>query len=268
MKRDIYIGIAAVIIVFGIILVAISAVTIPAGHVGLHDLFGQVSEQEMEPGLHFKNPLASVHKMSVKTQQDSMSGTDAITALTKEGLTVALDITVLYRLNPSQADVVYTTIGEEYVDVVVRPEIRTVIREMIANYEAKELYSEARQTIATEIAIDLEPELEKRNIILEKVLLRNIQLPSQLVDSIEQKLVAEQEAERMQFVLQKESQEANRKVIEAEGIKNSTLIVQEGLSRSPEYLTYLWLQKLENHESVVYVVEGSMGLPIFTKEMK
>jgi len=88
------------------------------------------------------------------------------------------------------------------------------------------------------------------------------------VDSIEQKLVAEQEAERMEFVLQKESQEAERKVIEANGVRNSTLIVQQGLAQSPEYLTYLWLQKLENHESVVYVVEGDMGLPLFTKEME
>jgi len=268
MKKESIIGISVAFVFFVIIIAALSAVTIPAGHVGLHDLFGQVSDQEMQPGLHFKNPLASVHKMSVKTQQFSMSGVDAITALTREGLTVSLDITVLYRLNPGKADEVYTTIGEEYVSVIVKPQIRTVIREMIANYEAKELYSEARQTIATEIAVELEPELAVRNVILESVLLRNIKLPDQLVDSIEQKLVAEQEAERMQFVLQKESQEAERKVIEAEGIKDSTMIVQEGLSKSPEYLTYLWLQKLENHESVVYVVEGNMGLPLFTKEMQ
>ena len=268
MKKEPLIGVVVVLVFFSVILIAFSAVSIPAGHVGLHDLFGQVSEQEMQPGLHFKNPVASVHKMSVKTQQYSMSGVDAITALTKEGLTVSLDITVLYKLNPSKADEVYTTIGEEYVSVIVRPQIRTVIREMIAGYEAKELYSEARQTIATEIAVNLEPELAARNIILENVLLRNIQLPDQLVNSIEQKLVAEQDAERMVFVLQKESQEAERKVIEAEGIRNSTMIVQEGLSKSPEYLTYLWLQKLENHESVVYVVEGNMGLPLFTKEIQ
>jgi len=268
MKREHIIGLTVGISFACIVLVALSVVTIPAGHVGLHDLFGQVSDQEMQPGLHFKNPVASVHRMSVKTQQFSMSGVDAISALTKEGLTVSLDITVLYRLNPSKADEVYTTIGEEYVSVIVRPQIRTVIREIVANYEAKELYSEARQTIATEIAVDLEPELASRNIILERVLLRHIQLPSQLVDSIEQKLVAEQEAERMEFVLQKESQEAERKVIEANGVRNSTLIVQQGLAQSPEYLTYLWLQKLENHESVVYVVEGDMGLPLFTKEME
>jgi len=267
MKKEQILGVIAGLVFFSIVVLALSAVTIPAGHVGLHDLFGQVSETEMQPGLHFKNPLASVHKMSVKTEQYSMSGGDAISALTKEGLTVSLDLTVLYRLNPSSADEVFTTIGEEYVGVIVRPQIRTAIREMIANYDAKELYSEARETIATEIAVKLEPELGSRNIILEKVLLRNIQLPSQLVDSIEQKLVAEQEAERMEFVLQKESQESQRKVIEAEGIKDSTMIVQEGLSKSPEYLTYLWLQKLENHESVVYVVEGNMGLPMFTKDI-
>jgi len=147
--------------------------------------------------------------------------------------------------------------------VIVRPQIRTIIREVVANFEAKQLYSEDRERVALEITEKLEPELKNRGIILESVLIRNIALPAQLVTSIEEKLVAEQDAERMTFVLRQEQKEAERKVIEAQGIKNSTMIVQEGLARAPEYLTYLWLQKLENHDSVVYVMEGDMGLPIF-----
>ena len=263
-------AIILVVIVGG--LGVLSIVAVNAGHVGVHNLFGVVDETEMQPGLHFKNPFASVTQMSVKTQEYTMSfaqgegakyGSDVISSLTKEGLSVDLDMTVLYRLNPEYASDVYRTIGTSYVDVIVRPQIRTVIREVVAKYEAKQLYSEDRQAVALEIAEKLEPELLQRGIILERVLIRHIQLPSQLTTSIEDKLVAEQNAEKYVFVLQQEEREAERKIIEAQGIKNSTMIVQEGLQRSPEYLTYLWLQKLENHESVVYVMEGNMGLPIF-----
>jgi len=258
----------AVLIFVGVM----SIVTIEAGHVGIHNLFGVVDDNEMQPGLHFKNPLASVTEMSVKTQEYTMTfaqgegakpGSDTIAALTKEGLSVSLDITILYKLSPSEASDIYQEIGVNYVDVIVRPQIRTVIREVVAKYEAKQLYSEDRQAVAIDITENLEPELMNRGIILERVLLRHIQLPEQLTSSIETKLVAEQDAERMVFILQQEQKEAERKVIEAEGIKQSTEIVQSGLADAPEYLTYIWLQKLENHDSVVYLMDGDMGLPLF-----
>jgi len=261
-----------VVIIIAVALLFTTIVTVKAGHVGVYNEFGVVSDIEMQPGLHFKAPWAGVEQMSVQTKEYTMTftegegavkGKDTISALTKEGLTVDLDITILYKLQPDRANVIYKTVGKSYVSVIVRPQIRTVIREVVAKYEAKQLYSEDREAVALEIFTKLEPELSSRGIILERVLLRHIQLPLQLTSSIEQKLVAEQEAERMQFVLQKEHQEAQRKIIEAGGIKNSTMIVQEGLAKAPEYLTYLWLQKLENHESVVYIMEGEMGLPIF-----
>ena len=272
-ERNIVIaGTAFFAVIVLVVVLFLSIVTIPAGHVGVYNLFGVVDDTEWQPGLHFKNPLASVDKMSVKTQEYTMTftkgegakhGSDVISSLTKEGLSVDLDMTILYRLNPTYASDVYQTIGKNYVGVIVRPQIRTVIREVVAKYEAKQLYSEDRQAVALEIAQELEPELLSRGIILERVLIRHIQLPAQLTTSIEDKLVAEQNAEKYVFVLQQEEREAERKIIEAQGIKNSTMIVQEGLASSPEYLTYLWLQKLENHESVVYVMEGNMGLPIF-----
>jgi len=276
MKQDLkpLIGVVSAVVVIATIFIIVFSciITVQAGHVGVYNLFGVVDDTELQPGLHFKNPLASVTKMSVKTQEYTMSyaqgegakyGSDVISALTKEGLSVDLDMTVLYKLNPSQASEIYQTIGENYVSVIVRPQIRTIIREVVAEYEAKQLYSQDRQAVAQEITTRLEPELISRGIILERVLLRHIQLPTQLTDSIEEKLVAEQDAERYVFLLQQEQREAERKIIEAQGIKNSTMIVQEGLAKAPEYLTYLWLQKLENHESVVYVIEGDTGLPIF-----
>jgi len=242
MRQDLkpLIGVVSAVVVIATIFIIVFSciITVQAGHVGVYNLFGVVDDTELQPGLHFKNPLASVTKMSVKTQEYTMSyaqgegakyGSDVISALTKEGLSVDLDMTVLYKLNPSQASEIYETIGESYVSVIVRPQIRTIIREVVAEYEAKQLYSQDRQAVAQEIATRLEPELISRGIILERVLLRHIQLPTQLTDSIEEKLVAEQDAERYVFLLQQEQREAERKIIEAQGIKNSTMIVQEGL---------------------------------------
>ena len=265
----------SILFIFLIIIVAVFPTLIaivPAGHVGVHDLFGQVEEYERPAGLHFKNPFANIVSMSIKTQEYTMSTTrgegakyssDVIPALTKEGLTVNLDMTVLYRLVPSRAAEIYRTIGINYVDIIVRPQIRTVIREVIARYEAKHIYSADREKIALEIYSVLEPELFKRGVILERVLLRNVQLPVDLVKAIEAKLTAEQEIEKKRFEKEREKEEAFRKIIEAEGIANATSIIQKSLAEAPEYLTWVWLQKLENHNSVVYVMEGQMGLPIF-----
>ena len=256
-------------IIAGVIL-ASSITIVPAGHVGVVDFFGQVSSEELKPGLQFKTPFASVHMMSIRTQEYTMSiateegekyGDDSITALTKEGLTVALDITVLYRLKDTEADKIYTTIGENYISVIVRPQIRTAIREVIAKYEAKQLYSEERQKVAIEITEKLEPELERRGIILERVLLRNIKLPDSLTQKITEKLEAEQEAERMQFVLEREQQEAERKRIEAQGIADANRIISNSLT--PDYLRWYHIQMLPNYNSVIYIPVGDDGLPLF-----
>ena len=265
--------IVAIISFFVILILLFSAVvTIPAGHVGVYDLFGVVDDSEYSPGLHLKNPLARVTTMSVKTQEYTMSwvsnegaktGIDVISALTKEGLSVDLDITILYRLNSVKASNVYKEIGTDYISVIVRPQIRTVIREVVAQYEAKQIYSQDRTVISQQIYDQLEPELSLRGIILERVLLRHVQLPTELTNAIEDKLKAEQMIEKKRFEVQTEIEEANRKIVEAEGIANATRIIKESLRASPEYLTYLWLQKLENHNSVVYVMDGEVGLPIF-----
>jgi len=245
----IIISIIALAIIIWLVLSSITVV--PAGHVGVHDLFGDVSKKEYQPGIHLKFPLASVVPMSVKTQEYTMTYTqgegskasdDSIVAITKEGLSVGLDLTILYSLDPSEANEVYKTIGTNYVSVIVRPQIRTVIREVVAGYEAKQLYSEDRLKVSLEIAEKLEPELVKRGIMLERVLLRHIQLPNKLTSSIEDKLTAEQEAERMQFVLQKETQEAERKRIEARGIADAQEIINQELT--PVYNQYLAIQMM------------------------
>lgn len=266
-------GIIACILalVFFIILVIVlmtSIVKVPAGHVGVYDEFGYVSPNEFQPGLHVKPPWVNIVSMSVKTQEYTMSYTagegakyesDVIASLTKEGLTVNLDITVLYRLHPDKADVIYKTVGVDYVNVIVRPQIRTAIRDVIAKYEAKQIYSEDRQAVALEIFDEMEPALSERGIILEKVLLRHVELPIELTKAIEAKLTAEQNIAKKAFEVEEAKQEANRKREEAQGIADANEIIANSLSDA--YLKWYWIGQLEK-SNVYYVPVGEDGLPI------
>jgi len=249
---------------------ATAVVVVPAGHVGVHDLFGEVEKDEYPAGLHFKNPFAHVEMMSIKTQEYTMTytkgegavkGSDIISALTKEGLTVDLDMTVLYSLLPNQANEVYKTIGPDYVNVIVRPQIRTAIREVVAGYEAKQLYNKTYRVEAGHEIYDLlEPGLLKRGIVLESVLIRHIQLPVELTTAIEAKLTAEQNIEKKEFQVQEAKQEANRKREEAHGIADANTIIANSLSNN--YLRWYWIDSLQQQQSVYYVPIGTDGLPI------
>ena len=149
----------------------------------------------------------------------------------------------------------------EYQQIVVRPAIRSTIREVISNHEASDIYGEGRATVEVEIYDRLVSILQERNIYVEQVLLREVELPAQLTTSIEAKKQAEQEALRMQYVLEKEILEKERKLIEADGIAGANEIIAGSLSR--EYLSWYWIDNLQNHDSVVYMVPSEGGIPLF-----
>lgn len=246
-------------------------VVVEAGQTGVRSFFGKVRDTELSSGFHLKNPLERVTKMSVRTQEYTMSvaqgegerqGADAITALTKEGLSVDLDITILYHLVEDKASDVYRDVGLDYNEIIIRPQIRSVIREVIAQYEAKDIYSEKRQEAALKIFELLRGKLDPRGIELEDVLLRHVELPENLANSIQQKLQAEQESQRYEFILQTEQKEAERKRIEAEGQRNAQQIISQGLTQN--YLNYLYIQSLKDREGTIYVpVNPSNGVPLF-----
>jgi len=246
-------------------------VVVEAGETGVKSFFGKVRDQEFHSGFHLKNPLEKITRMNIRTQEYTMSiaqgegrrtGADAITALTKEGLSVNLDITVLYHLIEEKASDVYRDVGLLYDETIIRPSIRAVIREVIANYDAKDIYSEKRQEAALNIAEVLKTKLEPRGIELEDVLLRHVELPADLAQSIQQKLQAEQESQRYDFVLEKETKEAERKRIEAAGQRDSQKIINESLTSS--YLNYLYIQNLQNREGTIYVpTNPNTGVPLF-----
>ena len=214
-------------------------VQIDAGHVGVKSLFGKVQNDVLNSGLHFVNPLVRVKELDIKTMNYTMSGIhdegmksgdDAIRVLTADGLEVTIDLSVLYRVVPADAPKLIREIGENYEDKIVRPITRTRIRDNAVYYEAIALYSSKRDEFQNRIFKTIDEDFRKRGLLLENLLVRNITLPTPVKAAIERKIEAEQEAQKMQFVLQKEKQEAERKRVEAQGISDYQRIISESLS--------------------------------------
>ncbi|HEY6066677.1 MAG TPA: prohibitin family protein [Thermoanaerobaculia bacterium] len=248
-------------VVLLLLLVGSPITVIPAGHVGVKDFFGRVSSDVLPAGVHFVFPFTRVIKMSIKTQEVK----EAAEVPSKEGLIMDLEGSLLFRLDPEKADDVYRTIGKDYEEIAVHPQIRSAIREITASYEAKVLYSAERERIAKETLELFRKTAGGRGIIAEAVLLRKIGLPSIVANAIQEKLRREQEAEQMKFVLQKEQQEAERKRIEAQGIADFQRIVAAGIS--PALLEWKGIEATEKlatspNSKVVVIGSGKNGLPI------
>ncbi len=250
------VGIVLLLLLFGNPLTVI-----PAGHVGVKDFFGRVSPNILPPGVRLIFPFTRVVKMSIKTQEVK----ETAQVPSKEGLIMDLEGSLLYRLDPQKADDIYKTIGKNYQEIAVEPQIRSAIREITASYEAKVLYSAERERVAKETLELFKKTASDRGIIAEAVLLRKIGLPDVVANAIQEKLRREQESEQMKFVLQKETQEAERKRIEAQGIADFQKIVAAGIS--PALLEWKGIEATEKlamsqNSKVVVIGSGKNGLPI------
>jgi len=251
------------IAVGGVILLIIlfkSIVVVPAGNIGVKALFGNVYKDPLSSGIHVVNPLITIHEMSVRTQQI----TEKANVPSKEGLTVQLDLSVLVGLDPKDAPEVYKTIGLNYVDIIVTPQLRSVVRGVTAGYEAKALYTSEREALANQMYEQLKPMVEKRGVKLESVLLRSVKLPEILSVAIEKKLEAEQQQEQKKFVLGKELQEAERKKIEAKGISDYNSEVGRVLTDNVLKLRAIEATKeLAKSENAKIIMIGNKdGLPV------
>ena len=212
---------------------------IDAGKVGVKSLYGNVEPDILESGLHIINPLLDITDFDIQTQNYTMSaihdegtkeGDDAIRVLSNDGLEVVIDLTVLYRISPELAPKIFKQIGVDYADKIVRPVTRTRIRDNAVYYDAVALYSTKRNEFQQRIFKTIEADFKSRGLVLEQLLIRNINLPTSVKTTIESKINAEQEAQKMTFVLQKEKQEAERKRVEAQGIADYQRIISTGLS--------------------------------------
>jgi regulator of protease activity HflC (stomatin/prohibitin superfamily) len=223
----------------GLGIVSSCFVQINAGTVGVQSLFGKIQGKVLTEGLNVVNPIMTVIKFDVKTRNYTMSaihdegdqlGDDAIRVLSADGLEVVIDLTVLYRVTSDKAPTILRTIGENYTEVVVRPIVRTKIRDLAANYDAVALYSNKREEFQQRLFTAVEKEFTKRGFSLEQVLIRNLNLPQSVKAAIESKINAEQESQKMRFILDKERQEADRKRVEAQGISDYQRILTSTLT--------------------------------------
>jgi regulator of protease activity HflC (stomatin/prohibitin superfamily) len=240
--------------------------------VGVKKLFGKVQNDILSSGLHVINPLVDIISLDIKTQNYTMSGVqderlttsdDAIHVLTSDGLEVVIDLTVLYRLVPSEAPRLIKEIGDDYKDKIVRPISRTKIRDNAVYYQAIELYSTKRDEFQNRIFGSIESDFKNRGLMLEQLLVRNITLPQSVRSTIEQKINAEQEAQKMQFILQKEKQEAERKRVEAQGIADYQRIINQGLTEQQlQYEQIKALKEIALSQNAKIVVTGKGNTPL------
>lgn len=228
----------AVIAIFLVVILS-CIVQVGPGEVGVQVLFGNVQNGVLHSGLNFINPLVNVETMDIKTQAYTMSSVhdegqqktdDAIITLSSDGLTLRLDLTIWYKLSENDAPQVYRSIGLDYVEKIVRPAIRTAIRDVSVGYSATDIYSVKREDFVRDVTKNLESAFNGRGVVLERVLLRNVELPEKVRAAIDEKIASEQRAQQMVYVLQKEKQEAERKRVEAQGISDYNRIVSQSIT--------------------------------------
>ncbi len=278
-------GIAAWLCLALIIITAASNAfySVNSGNIGVEKLFGKVLDERVPEGLNTINPFVTVEEMTLRTQSYTMSavsnegqvkGNDAIDIITSDGLTVTVELSVLFRLNPNAASWVFRSFGPDYVSQIVRPAIRSSVRDIFSKYNSQDLYSTKREEATQKAQQHLQDaidQLTKRSgygleaILVENVLTRDIKLPDAVKNAIENKIAAQQQAEQMEYVIQKEQKEAERKRVEAQGIRDFQTTVSQGIS--PQLLQWKGIEATTElaksaNAKVVVIGSGKDGLPI------
>jgi regulator of protease activity HflC (stomatin/prohibitin superfamily) len=263
-------GISIGIIILGFFVSCVKQ--IDAGQVGVKSLFGKVQNDVLNSGLNFINPLVEVYPIDVKTQNYTMSGIndegqksgdDAIRVLTADGLEVVIDLSVLYRVLGTEAPNIVKQTGLDYRDKIVRPVTRTRIRDNAVYFTAIDLYSTKRDEFQTRIFKTIEEDFKRRGLVLEQLLVRNITLPPNVKTSIEEKIRAEQDAQKMEFVLQKEKQEAERKRVEAQGIADYQRIINTGLTDNQlQYEQIKAMKEIATSQNAKVLIMGNSKTPV------
>ncbi len=241
-KSFIAIGVLIAVLVL-LVMISNPFVVVPSGYVGVKLTLGKASPDELRPGLHLVVPfLQRVEKMSVRTHSYDLTGSNSINALSRDGLTINVELTTLYKIMPDKAAEIYIEYGLMYEDRIIKPVIRSAVRDVIATLDSAQVYQE-RALIQQKIAQQVRSELEKRFIMLDEILIRDIKLPRKVVEAIEQKRRALEEAQRMKFLVEKEKLEAERKKIEAKGIAEANRIIAGSLTK--EYLMWKFLENIK-----------------------
>ncbi len=265
--RAIKYGVLSFLIVAGFA----SCTTIESGFVGVKSRFRKVQPEELQAGLHFFIPgVEIIRAVDVRVKKLDFVGVNSISTLTKDGLNVKIDVTILYRLDPQYAAETIVRYSPSWDDRLITPTLRSAARDVASEYTASDLYQK-RTIFGDELQKMIKDKLGAQHIYVEEVLVRNIEIPQKVVQAIEMKIQAQQEAERMEFVLKKEKQEADRKKLEARGIADANRIIAGSLSQ--KYLQWKYIDTLEKlvnspNNTVIILPFGQDMLPIIPLNKK
>ncbi len=256
------VGILLVVVLF----LASSIVTVPVGErMVVYNLLTRGFRTPVVPGYGFVLPVINerilydvrtqVYTMSGVVQEGNVPRADSIEVLSSDGLKMDLDITVQFRLDDQQINDLHADIGPEYIDKIIRPTVREAIRIEFARHEATEAFSTKREEIERSLEQRMLAALEKYYIVLQEVQIRNIELPPMVASAIEDKKKAQQEAERMEYILERAEKEKEEKIIRAEAEAAEIEIINEQLEMSPNYLNWLAIDKL-NEDIQLVITDG------------
>lgn len=259
-----YLGIGFGILVLLGVMSTSMFITIESGHYGV--IFKKFSggldkDNVLDQGFHVVAPWNTVFVYDVRIQEQ----TEEMDVLAENGLNIHIDLSFRFRALPSKIGYLHDEIGREYTSKVVAPEIRSATRKVIGKYLPEELYSSKREVIQTEIFETTEQALEPKHVHIDAVLIRSVQLPEKIKSAIERKLEQEQQRDEYEFRIQKESKEAERKKIEAQGIKDFQDIVSDGISE--RYLKWKGIEATMElaaspNAKTVIIGGGESGLPV------
>lgn len=242
-----------------------SCAVVREGEVGVKRTLGTYKDKPFEDGLRVFNPFTStIVKVSTRTENLEVS----LTIPSKEGLNIMSEVSILYNVIPKEAPEILRNIGPNYERNIILPVFRSAVADVSSRFFAKDMHTGQRAIIEEEIRQQMMKLLDGKGIVIESVLLKSIQLPGSLARAIEEKLEAEQNAQRMEFVLEQERREADRKRIQAEGIRDAQNIISQGLD--PLLLQFkaieAYLELAKSPNAKIIITEGGNTPLMFDAE--
>jgi prohibitin 2 len=280
-KKTVSIPTVALLLVLALVAstVGSSLVIIAPGEVGaVVSSFTGTQPEPLTPGMHFVAPYVNtvvrystreqVYTMTKLASEGQVKGDDSLWSPTSEGLQVGVDSSTRYAINPTKVKFVHDTYADGYNEILVRPAIRSIVRLYVSQNTVTDVYGPKRKEIQSAIEAALRTRFEEAGLVLLSFDIRNVNFTDDYAKAIELKQIAQQQAEQMQFVLQKEKQEADRKQVEAEGVKQAQIITAQGeaeslrlvsqaLSANPDLLTYRYIDKIAPNISVMFLPSNS-----------
>lgn len=243
-----------VLVIIGIVILSNSVLIIDAGKMAVifNNINGKLSVRY--PGTNLLMPgvqrpilydtRVQTYTMSATYSEGEVKGDDAVDCLTKDGQVVRMDVSLRFHIDPMKVAELHNNIGPDYLGKVVRPEIRTSVRLAVSAYAVTEVYSEKRTEIQRRMVDTLTPKFDKNYLVLDEILIRNVRFSPDFEKAIEQKQIAQQQAQQMQYVLEKEKLEKDRKIIEAQGEAEAIRLKAVVLASNPALIQYEYVQKI------------------------